>query len=126
MISPTGQAMAKTDHTRDGGRPDRFKEYGLGLGLGGACALYGLVALWLGHTYLPGLKGGNHTVAGKDGAVLAAAFIAGGLYLIARLFVHRRCHSEGRRAQVYLVEVVLLGGLIASLVYVLWQVGTVG
>lgn len=118
--------MKKFAHSHEDGRPHWLKEYGLGLGLGPACIVYGLVALWLRHTFLPGLKGGNHTVTGIGGAVLAGAFLAGGLYLVSRFFLHLRCRSAARRAQLYAVEVVLLGALIASLVYVLWRVGTVG
>jgi len=104
----------------------RLRQYVIGLGLGTACAVYGLVALWMQRTFLPGLKGGNATVSGAHGAGLAIAYTVGGLYLVCRFFLHRRCRSEARRAQLYLVENVLLIVLIAALGYVLWQVGTVG
>jgi Mg/Co/Ni transporter MgtE len=102
------------------------KEYVVGLGLGAALAVYGLIAFWTKHTFLPGLKGGNLTVSGLHGAGLAAAYVSGGLYLVCRLFVQRRCRSAAAQGQVYLIENVLLVVLIASLAYVLWQVGTVG
>lgn len=102
-----------------------FREYVVGLALGAATAIYGVVALWSRHTFLPGLKGGNSGVSGTHGAGLAAAYIAGGLFLICRLFLHRRCRSESSRGQVYLVQNLLLIVLILSLAYVLWQVGTV-
>ncbi|NLW50884.1 MAG: hypothetical protein GXY85_08610, partial [Candidatus Brocadiaceae bacterium] len=103
-----------------------FRQYVIGLGVGTVSALYGLIALWWGHTFLPGLKGGTATVTGAHGAGLALGYTAGGLYLFCRFFLHGRLRSEGRRAQIYLVENVLLLVLIASLSYVLWQVGTVG
>jgi hypothetical protein len=106
-------------------RPSRFKEYFLGLAVGSAAAVYGIVALWMRETFLPGLKGDGHTVSGGRGAALAGAYILGGLYLLARLFLHHRCRSDSLRAQLYLAETVLLVLLIAALAYVLWQVGNV-
>jgi len=41
-----------------------FRQYVIGLGVGTVSALYGLIALWWGHTFLPGLKGGTATVTG--------------------------------------------------------------
>lgn len=116
---------ARTDCERDG-RLGWLKEYVVGLGVGTCATLYGLVALWIGHTFLPGLKGGNSTVAGAHAAGLAGAYVAGGLYLLCRFFLHRRCRREARRAQLYLVENVLLVLFIVALVYTLLQVGTVG
>ncbi|KPK61976.1 MAG: hypothetical protein AMK73_07105 [Planctomycetes bacterium SM23_32] len=114
--------------TRPEGEPKRspIKQYVVGLGLGSVGAVYGAIALLTRHTFLPGLKGGNSTVSGAHGAALAAAYLVGGLFLICRFFLHPRCRSERSRAQVYLVENVLLTLLIASLAYVLWQVGAVG
>jgi hypothetical protein len=108
-----------------GPRPSRFKEYVLGLVVGPLCAIYGLVALWMQQTFLPGLKGDGHTISGTRGAALATAYLTGGLYLLARLFIHHRCRSESARAQLYLAENVLLVLLIAALAYVLWHVGNV-
>ena len=118
--------MTKKDEARRDRDASWVRQYVIGLGVGAASAVYGLIALWTRHTFLPGLKGGNATVSGAHGAGLAAAYTVGGLYLICRFFLHRRCRSEARRAQLYLVENVLLLVLIASLGYVLWQVGTVG
>jgi len=117
--------MGKAGAGRD---PDArwVRQYVIGLGVGCVSAVYGLYALWTRHTFLPGLKGGNATVSGAHGAGLALAYTVGGLYLLCRYFLHRRFRSEARRAQLYLVENVLLLVLIASLGYVLWQVGTVG
>jgi hypothetical protein len=98
----------------------------VGLGLGTACALYGLLALWTHHTFLPGLKGGASTVSGAHGAAAAAAYLAGGLFLICRFYVQVRCRSFAARRRVYRVQNLLLVALIAALVYVLWQVGTLG
>ncbi|MHC4592023.1 MAG: hypothetical protein ACYS8L_04920 [Planctomycetota bacterium] len=103
-----------------------LKEYVIGLGLGGASAIYGVVAFWVRHAYLPGIKGGNNGVTGLHGAAAAAGYLAGGLYLVCRHFLHRRCRSASRRGQMCLIENVLLMVLIAAVVYVLWQVGTVG
>jgi hypothetical protein len=98
----------------------------VGLVLGLATAGYGLIALWTGRTFLPGIKGQTSTVTGSHGAAMAAAYVSGGLYLFLRFFLHKRCRSEWARAQVYLMENALLIVLIAVLAYVLWQVGTVG
>jgi hypothetical protein len=107
-------------------RRSRLKELVLGLVLGLVTAVYGAVALLTGHTFLPGLKGGNLTVTGAHGAALGVAYLVGGLFLFCRFFLHPRCRSEQSRGQVYLVENVLLVVLVASLAYVLWQVGAVG
>jgi hypothetical protein len=109
-----------------GPRPSPFKEYVLGLVVGPVCALYGLVALWTRATFLPGLKGGDgHFVTGGQGAALAAAYVAGGLYLLARFFIHHRCRTEPMKARLYTAENLLLVALIAAMAFVLWSVGHV-
>ena len=106
-------------------RPSRFKEYFLGLFVGSAATVYGIVALWMRETLLPGLKGDGHTISGGRGAALAGAYFLGGLYLLARFFLHHRCRSDTLRAQLYLAENILLALLIAALAFVLWRVGNV-
>jgi len=106
--------------------PGWVKQYVLGLGFGAASAIYGLVALWTKHSFMPGLRGGNATVTGGHGAALAGAYIAGGLFVICRFFLHSRFRSHSARGRIYMAENFLLLVLIAALLYVLWQVGTVG
>jgi len=103
-----------------------FREYVVGLGLGGASTLYGLVALWTQHSFLPGLKGGSPMLTGLHSAAIASVYISGGLYLILRFYVHERLRKPAGRRRAYLAENFLLVMLIAALAYVLWQVGTVG
>lgn len=103
-----------------------FREYAVGLGLGGACAAYGLFALWTQHSFLPGLKGGSPMLSGLHSAAVAGVYIFGGLYLILRFYVHERLRKPAGRRRAYLAENFLLMMLIAALAYVLWQVGTVG
>ncbi len=103
-----------------------FKEYFIGLGVGGASALYGLFALWTQHSFLPGLKGGSPMLTGWHTAAIAGIYISGGLYLLLRFYVHVRLRKPAGRRRAYLAENFLLIVLIASLAYVLWQVGTVG
>ncbi len=117
--------MVKETRQRVRKRRAWVKEYGIGLGLGPMCALYGLIALLGGRTFLPGLRGGKMTVTGPNGLGLAAAYVAGGLFLICRFFVHRRCRTRFARGQIYLLENLLLIVVIAALVYVLLKVGTV-
>jgi hypothetical protein len=103
-----------------------IKEYGIGLAGGAACTLYGLYALASRRAYLPGLKGGTATVQGSHGVGAAALYLAGGLFLVLRLFLHRRCRSEFARRQVYLLENCLLLAFIGAAFYVLLNVGTAG
>jgi hypothetical protein len=103
-----------------------FREYVVGLGLGGASTVYGLFALWTQHSFLPGLKGGSPMLTGLHSAAIAAVYISGGLYLVVRFYVHERLRKPAGRRRAYLAENFLLIMLISALAYVLWQVGTVG
>jgi hypothetical protein len=102
------------------------KRYVLGMILGPLCAAYGVTALLTGQAFLPGLQGGQLTVTGTNGQGLAVAYIAGGLYLFLRFFVHPLTRLDSTKAQIYLVENLLLIALIGSLVYTLLSVGSVG
>lgn len=102
-----------------------IREYGLGLGLGGVLMLYGLIALAVGRTFLPGLHGNDHTIGGASGQALAGSYLIGGAYLFIRLFLEDRTGSEAARALLYALECLLLVGLIGSLIYVLLHVGEV-
>jgi hypothetical protein len=119
-------AMLRRAQAKGEQKTSWFTERVIGLGLGSAITLYGLFALWTRRTFLPGIKGGSPTVTGAHGAALAAAYFAGGMFLIFRFYIHERCRSARRRGQVYLIENALLVMLIVALIYVLWQVGTVG
>jgi hypothetical protein len=54
---------------------------------------------------------------------LAAGYLIGGIFLVIRLFLEKKAHSTGARANVYLLENVLLVGFIASMVYLLLSMG---
>ncbi len=103
----------------------RFRHYVAGLGLGIAIAGYGLLALVTRPAFLPGLIGGNSTVSGPRGTGLAFAYISGGLYLVLRLFAQPRVKSEVATGLLHHMQSAVLMVLIASLLYVLWQVGAV-
>jgi len=118
--------MRRRTQPKHESRPNWVKQYVLGLGFGVASVVYGLVALWTKHAFLPGLKGGSSTASGAHGAALAAAYVAGGLFVVCRFFLHTRLRSRWAHRHLYLAENVLLLMLIAALLYVLWQVGTVG
>ncbi len=118
-----------TPQTQQPGRPDAMrwiKEYVVGLGLAALLALYGLYALIVGWTYLPGVRGGTATVGGMHGRGVALAYMVGGIFLFFRHFLEKRCHRQFHRDQVHFLENVLLIVLIAVLVYVLLNVGTAG
>ena len=102
-----------------------LKTYVVGLGLGTAAAVYGVVALVMGRTFLPGLKGGAHTVADRGGLALAGGYLLGGVYLLLRYHVEKRVGSAGARSPLYWLQNLLLIGFIAALIYVLMHVGTV-
>ncbi len=111
------------------GGPQRthwIKEYVVGIGLAAVLALYGLYALIVGWTYLPGVRGGTATVGGMHGRGVAVAYLVGGLFLFFRHFLEKRCHRQFHRDQVHFMENVLLIVLTAALVYVLLNVGTAG
>jgi drug/metabolite transporter (DMT)-like permease len=102
------------------------KEYIIGLGLGVGAALYGVYSLLAGSTYMPGLRRGTTSVHGSHGVGAAIMYVAGGLFLVFRFFLHRRCRLESTRSQVYLLENALLVVFIGSAFYVLLNVGTAG
>jgi len=104
----------------------KLKEYGLGLGVGGVSAVYGVYALMSQHAWLPGLRGGNSAVTGAHGVAVAVAYLAGGLYLLCRHFLDPRAKTDLGRGEAYLAETALLVVLIGCLVYVLLRVGTAG
>ena len=106
-------------------RTEWFKRYVLGLGIGTAAMLYGVVAMVMGRTFLPGLKANGHTVKNLSGLALAAGYVLGGLYLLLRLYVEKRTGSVKGQWRLYWLENVILAGFIATLVYVLLNVGAV-
>ena len=100
------------------------KQYVIGLGAGVVCAAYGLIALIVGKTFLPGLSGDDHMLHNRTGAALAAAYLVGGLFLILRLHLERKAQAPRTRENLYLLENVLLVGFIGTVVYVLFHMGT--
>lgn len=117
--------MSKKPLQQGSPRAGRFKRYVLGLGIGSAAAIYGLVALLMGKCFLPGLSGNNHMVVGRSGYALATAYLLGGTYLLVRLYLEKRLRQPGKRPPFYALENLLLAGFIVSLIYVLLHVGTV-
>ena len=101
-----------------------FTRYVLGAGLGVACAAYGTFALLVGRTYLPGLAGHDHTLSDRTGTALAGGYLAGGLFLIARLYLEKRVSAKESWANLYFAQNLLLIILIACLGYVLMNVGS--
>jgi len=99
-----------------------LKRYVLGLAVGPAAALYGVAALLVGRTFLPGLHGDSHTVAGASGRALAGGYLLGGAYLFVRFYLEKRLAAK-RHAGFYALENLLLAGFVAALVYVLLHVG---
>lgn len=106
-------------------RAEWLKRYVLGLGIGTTAAAYGVVALLMRKTFLPGLAGNNHMVRNRSGQALAAAYLVGGLYLLLRLFLAKRMGPARARSWLYWLESAMLAGFIGALVYVLLNVGTV-
>jgi len=102
-----------------------LREYVLGLGVGVLAALYGMVAMVMGRTFLPGYNAQGHMIAGASGTALAAAYLLGGIYLVLRLFVEPRTGSDGPRTRLYILQMPLLLGFIVALIYVLIHVGAV-
>jgi hypothetical protein len=105
--------------------PEWVWKYAMGLGLGGVATLYGLVALAVGRTFLPGVHGNGYTVGGTSGQALAGSYVIGGLYLIVRLYLEHRIDSDTGNSLLYALQCLLLAGFIASLIYVLLHVGEV-
>ncbi|MEF8788477.1 MAG: hypothetical protein V5A84_05360 [Planctomycetota bacterium] len=101
-----------------------FRRNVLGLALGAIAACYGIFALIVGETYLPGLAGNDHTLSDQTGTALAAGYLAGGLFLMLRLYVEERIGSEEGWKNLYLAQNVLLIALIACVGYVLFHVGS--
>ena len=102
-----------------------LRQYVLGLGVGTLAAVYGVVALLMGSTFLPGLRAQGHLITGRSGAALGAAYLLGGVYLLLRMFVEPRVRSDSSRGHLYVVQIPVLAGFIVALVYVLMHVGAV-
>ena len=95
----------------------------LGRVIGPVAAFYGVVALLMGKTFLPGYQVHALLIGGRPGTALAAGYLAGGIYLVLRFHVERRPMSESTGRHVYTAETLLLTVFIASLVYALLHVG---
>jgi hypothetical protein len=88
-------------------------------------AVYGLWALAARRTFLPGQTGGTHFVQGRSGQALAAAYFCLGLFLVLRLAAEPRVRTDAARRRLMKVQSVLLGILIAALIFVLVSIGEV-
>ena len=123
----SSEATSEKEHEgqeKQTGRWHDVKKYGFGLALGWAATLYGVIALLVGKTYLPGLAGNDHTLSDQTGTALAGGYLAGGLFLILRLYVEDRVNTENGWKNIYFVENALLLALIGCLAYVLLHVGS--
>jgi len=104
--------------------PGWVKRVALGMIAGGVCSLYGIYGLITQSAFLPGLKGGHSVLSGRNAVDLAAAYFAGGAYLVLRFVVEHRCRTESEYRMVYWAQCLLLGGFIGAIVYVLLNVGS--
>ena len=107
-------------------RPAWPGRYVLGLGVGTAASLYGIIALAMGRTFLPGRHAHEVLVGGRSGFALALAYLLGGVYLLVRHFLEGAVRSGKTRARLRALENALLVGFIGALVYVLLHVGEAG
>ena len=105
-------------------KPGWFSRYVIGLALGALCAAYGVVALLMGRTFLPGLRAADLFIGNRSGRALAAAYLLGGLFLIARFYVRGGDEPAPHRAWLYWLQNLLLAGFVGTLGYVLFNVGT--
>ena len=101
------------------------KEYILGWTIGTAAGIYGLLALAIGRTFLPGLHGDRMTMGGRTGRVLALAYLSGGLFLLLRHVLEKRLKGEKRQLAAYWAENLCLALFIFAVIYVLLTVDTV-
>lgn len=96
----------------------------LGMVIGPALGLYGLAALLRGRAWLPGQVGGG-LVQGRPGLMLGLSYLSCGTFLFLRLFLERRTEDGKTSRRLLQAENVMLIVLIATLVYVLLNVGEV-
>lgn len=101
------------------------KEYILGWTVGIAASIYGLLALLIGKTYLPGMHGDRMTMGGRSGYVLALAYLSGGIFLLIRHVLEERLKAEKAQFTAYWAENLCLALFIFAVVYVLLTVDTV-
>lgn len=116
--------MTAEEHHQQTSRWEWTKRYVIGLGAGIVCSVYGLIALLLGEAFLPALQGEDHILANQNGLALAGAYLAGGLFLLLRFYADKKVHAQPARANLYLLQNLVLIALIAALAYVLLHVGT--
>ncbi len=116
--------MAEDTSDKPAGHWAWIRCYVFGLGLGAVAACYGIVALIIGETYLPGLAGNDPTLSDQTGTALAGGYLAAGLFLLLRLYLEERVSSEEGWKNLYFAQNVLLIALIACLGYVLLHVGS--
>ena len=111
--------------TKEERRPGWFLRYVLGLGVGGACVLYGSVAFIMGRTFLPGLRLADLIVTNGSGRILAGAYLLGGLFLLLRFYARHGKQPVERRPWLYWLQNLTLAGFVGALGYVLFNVGAV-
>jgi hypothetical protein len=115
-----------SENDRKNGCEGDWKTWLLGYGLGPVAALYGVIAALMGKAFLPGYYHAQGLMLeGKSGLVLACTYFLGGVYLIARYALEGRVKSLPAQNALYGLQNLLLVGFIASLIYVLVNVGTV-
>jgi len=116
--------MTETTSDKPTGRWAWLRRYVFGLGFGVTAACYGIIALIIGETYLPGLAGNDPTLSDQTGTALAGGYLAGGLFLLLRLYLEERVRNNEAWKNLYFVQNVLLIALITCLGYVLLHVGS--
>ena len=116
--------MSAQHHSKKISRWAWIKQYVIGLGLGMVFAVYGVIALLTDRAFLPALQGEDHILTNTNGFALGGAYLAGGVFLLLRFYFEKKVHAQPSRANLYLVQNLVLIALIGALAYVLLHVGT--
>jgi len=116
--------MADAGRQKSSSAPGWFARHVVGLGLGGVCAVYGVIALLMGRTFLPGLRKDTLLIGNRSGLALAASYLLGGMFLILRFYPRAGAAPARSTPWLYWAQNLLLTGLLGALVYVLVRVGT--
>jgi len=116
--------MSAEHHTSKTSRWAWIKQNVIGLGFGLIFSLYGVVAILTDKAFLPALQGEEHILTNTNGFALGGAYLTGGIFLLLRFYLEKKVHAQPSRANLYLVQNLVLIALIAALAYVLLHVGT--
>jgi len=116
--------MSAEHHRKKMSRWAWIKQHVIGLGLGVIFSVYGVIAVLTDRAFLPALQGEEHILTNTNGFALGGAYLAGGVFLLLRFYMEKKVHAQPSRANLYLVQNLVLIVLIAALAYVLLHVGT--